>query len=131
MDKPLPRPNAETRPFWEGCARSELLYQYCAACRRAQFYPRSHCAACHGTALKWRRSAGRGAVYSCTTVQRAPTPAFKAMVPYVIALVDLEEGFRMMLNVLDCDPAAVKIGTPVRVVFRQEGGATLPQAVPA
>jgi uncharacterized protein len=131
MDKPLPKANAETRPFWEACARGELLYQYCTACRRAQFYPRSHCSTCHGGGLEWRQSSGKGVVYTCTTVQRAPTPAFKALVPYVIALVDLEEGFRMMLNVLDCDPAQVAIGARVRVVFREEGGVALPQAVPA
>jgi len=127
--KPLPVPNADTKPFWEGCARGELQYQFCTDCAKPQFYPRAHCVNCQGTALGWRRSAGAGTVYSHTTVRRAPTPAFKAMVPYVIALVDLDEGFRMMLNVLDCDPAAVAIGTRVRVVFRDSDGVVLPQAV--
>jgi uncharacterized OB-fold protein len=127
----VPVPNAETRPFWEGCARGELLYQFCAACARPQFYPRMHCAGCQGRRLEWRRSAGKGTVYSHTTVRRAPTPAFKAMLPYVIALVDLDEGFRMMMNVLDCDPSQIVIGSRVRVVFRESEGAVLPQAVPA
>lgn len=131
MPRPVPVPNAETRPFWEACARGELLYQRCASCGRAQFYPRAHCAACQAKGLEWRRSAGLGSVYSHTTVHRAPTPAFKPMVPYVIALVDLDEGFRMMMNVLDCAPSKVAIGTRVRVVFRESDGALLPQAVPA
>jgi uncharacterized protein len=129
MPKPVPVPNAETRPFWEACARGELLYQRCVSCGRAQFYPRAHCAHCHSGGLEWRRSLGVGAVYSHTTVHRAPTPAFKPMVPYVIALVDLDEGFRMMMNVLDCEPSKVAIGTRVRVVFRESDGALLPQAV--
>ena len=131
MAKAVPVPNAETRPFWEACARGELLYQFCAVCACAQFYPRAHCARCQGKSLEWRRSTGEGAVYSHTTVHRAPTPAFKELVPYVIALVDLDEGFRMMMNVLDCDPGRVAIGSRVRVVFRESAGATLPQAVPA
>lgn len=124
-----PVPNAETRPFWEACARGELLYQYCRACGRPQFYPRARCAACQAAALEWRRAAGLGSIYSHTTVFRAPTPAFKSVAPYVIALVDLDEGFRMMMNVLDCDPAQVAIGTRVRIVMRERGGTRLPQAV--
>lgn len=129
MGRPVPLPNADTRPFWEACARGELRYQFCTACRRAQFYPRGRCAGCQGSALEWRRSKCEGTIYSHTTVHRAPTPAFKAMAPYVIALVDLDEGFRMMMNVLDCEPAKVAVGSRVRVVFRESGGAVLPQAV--
>jgi hypothetical protein len=78
--------------------------------------------------LDWRRSAGAGTLYSHTTVYRAPTSAFKADVPYVVALVDLDEGFRMMVNVLGCDPADVQIGRRMRIVFRaSDGGMKLPQ----
>ncbi len=129
MPKPVPVPNADTRPFWDACARGELLYQHCAACGRPQFYPRARCAACQAAGLEWRRSAGLGSIYSYTTVYRAPTPAFKSMAPYVISLVDLDEGFRMMMNVLDCEPAQVAIGARVRVVMRESDGAVLPQAV--
>lgn len=129
MEKPIPRPTAETREFWEACARGELVYQVCAACRHVQFYPRQHCTACQGKKMEWFPSAGAGSVYSHTTVHRAPTAAFKADVPYVIALVDMDEGFRMMVNVLGCDPGLVRIGTRVRIVFREAaGGVRLPQA---
>ncbi len=128
MDKPLPKPTAETRKFWEACARDELLYQVCAACRHVQFYPRQHCIACQGTQMQWLRSAGSATVYSHTTVYRAPTAAFKADVPYVIALVDVDEGFRMIVNILGCYPAEVRIGARVRIVFREAGGGLrLPQ----
>lgn len=128
MQKPLPVATADTREFWDACGRGELLYQFCRSCDRAQFYPRRHCAACQAGELEWRRSAGLGAVYSHTTVYRAPTPAFKADVPYVIALVDLDEGFRMMVNILGCAPSAVSIGSRMRIVFRPAGGGVaLPQ----
>lgn len=128
MDKPIPRPTAETAPFWEGCRRGELLYQRCRACGHAQFYPRSLCAACSATDLEWLPSSKRGTIHSFTVVQRAPTEAFKADVPYVLALVDLEEGFRMMLNVLGASPDQVRIGQPVRIVFEARGEERLPQA---
>lgn len=128
MNKPLPLPTAETHEFWDACARDELLYQVCPRCAHVQFYPRRHCAACQAMEMQWRRSSGAGTVYSHTTVHRAPTPAFKADVPYVIALVDLDEGFRMMVNILGCDPADVQIGRRMRILFRAaDGGMKLPQ----
>ena len=132
MDKPIPHATAETQPFWEGCRRGELLYQRCRACGHAQFYPRTLCTACLGSDLEWLRSGGRGTVHAFTVVMRAPSEAFKADVPYVLALVDLEEGFRMMLNVRGADPDwgpdALRIGQPVRIVFEERGGQMLPQA---
>jgi uncharacterized OB-fold protein len=131
-DKPL-KPqiavaHADTAPFWDGAARGELLYQHCGACGRTQFPPRRHCAHCQAGEPQWRQSAGRGAVHTFTVVHRAPTAAFKDEVPYTIALVDLDEGFRMMMNMLGCPPAEVEIGARVRVVFRPHGEAMLPQA---
>lgn len=130
MNKPLPKPTAETLPFWQACAQGRLVYQRCDACGRAQFPPRGHCASCHAAPLAWRESARVGTVHSHTTVQRAPTAAFKADVPYAIALVDLDEGFRMMTNVRGAPPDAVRIGARVRIVFEDTGGEwPLPQAL--
>lgn len=120
--------HADTAPFWSGTARGELLYQRCGACGRPQFPPRQHCAHCQSGEPEWQRSAGKGAVHTFTVVHRAPTAAFKDDVPYTIALVDLDEGFRMMMNVIGCPPGEVGIGTRVRVVFRPHGDAMLPQA---
>lgn len=125
---PIAISHADTAPFWRGTAHGELLYQRCRACERTQFPPRQHCAHCQAGEPEWLRSAGRGAVHTFTVVHRAPTAAFKDEVPYVIALVDLDEGFRMMMNVLGCPPEAVEIGARVRVVFRPHGEAMLPQA---
>jgi uncharacterized OB-fold protein len=131
--KPVPTPNADTRPFWDACNREELIYQYCRACDRAQFYPRAMCTACHGHDLEWRTSSGRGTVCTFTVNHRPPNVAFQDDVPYAIALVDLDEGFRMMMNVLDCDPDSVHIGMRVAVTFEsrgEDGEQKIPQAVP-
>ncbi|HVM78267.1 MAG TPA: OB-fold domain-containing protein [Stellaceae bacterium] len=109
--------------FWAGCAAGELRFQRCAACGRAQFYPRPFCASCGGEPC-WEVSAGRGTVYSVTTVARAPTPEFAALAPYAIALVDLDEGFRMMTHAAP----GLAIGSRVRIGFHRLGERMLPRA---
>lgn len=128
--KPVPRPNADTRPFWDACNDGRLTFQKCRSCGHAQFYPRSACTACESADLEWRDAAPHGTIHSFTVVHRAPSPAFRADVPYVLALVDLADGFRMMMNVVGCDPATVAIGQPVRIVFEDRAGQKLPQATP-
>src|SRR5260370_28545175 len=107
---PLPKPDKDSAAYWEGTRRHELLVQQCNACERLRFYPRSVCPYCLSDQFQWRPSTGRGAVYSFTVIHRAPLPAFRDKVPYVLALIELEEGVRMMSNVVDCDPAQVRIG---------------------
>lgn len=126
-DIPLPRPNADTQPFWDAAAQGRLVYQFCPSCRKAQFYPRSICLACQGGTLEWCESRGEGTIATFTEVMRAPTAAFKAMAPYVIALVDLDEGFRMMVNIVEGDRAKIAIGARTRTVFREVEGFVLPQ----
>src|SRR5690349_21756724 len=96
--KTLPGPNADTAAFWEGCARGELRLQRCTTCGTAQFPPRIVCAACHAGAPVWEVASGRGRIASHTRVHRPPSAAFKAQLPYVVALVALEEGPRIMLG---------------------------------
>lgn len=124
--RPLPHPNADTRPFWDGCAVGELRYQRCDRCGQVQLIPRSRCAACQGTALTWQRSDGRGRILSHTTVHRAPSEAFRSEVPYVMALVDMDEGFRLMANVQGGAEPALAIGQPVRIGFVDVDGTALP-----
>ncbi|MBP0630489.1 Zn-ribbon domain-containing OB-fold protein [Cupriavidus sp. AcVe19-1a] len=124
---PLPRPNAQTQPFWDGCAEGELRYQRCASCGHVQCIPRSLCEQCHGTDLHWRASSRLGTVLTFTTVYRAPLPVFKDMVPYVIAIIDMDDGFRVMANALP--PAGQKelaIGSRVRIDFTDVHGMALP-----
>lgn len=132
MSKPLPQPNAVTQHFWSGCADGRFEFQHCRSCGHRQFPPRLACTKCRGADLDWRRAGGYGTVYSFTVVHRAPLDAFKADVPYVIAIVELEEGVRAMMNVRVSDPATVAIGMPVEIFFEAtaEGQPPLPQARP-
>lgn len=127
--KPVPVATAETAPFWEGCRQGELRFQHCLDCGRAQFYPRVLCAGCGGARIEWRRSQGAGTVHAVTVVYRAPSPGFRPDVPYAIALVDVDEGFRMMANVIGGDPEAVAIGDRVSLTFERRGETALPQFV--
>jgi uncharacterized OB-fold protein len=129
MAASFPLATAETLPFWEGCAAGELRYQCCENCGTVQLIPRSICATCHSSGLLWKRSSRRGTVLSHTTVRRAPTPAFRARVPYVIALVLMDEGFRQMVNVKGT--AEVAIGQVVNIGFSEVDGVMLPEAEPA
>jgi len=123
-EKPKPVPTAETLLYWQGGAENELRYTWCQACQKALFPPRSRCAC--GAATGWRVSSGAGIVHSYTVVERAPLESFRGEVPYTIALVDLNEGFRIMTNLRGGDP---RIGARVRIEFEAVGeGLFLPQA---
>jgi uncharacterized OB-fold protein len=129
--KPLPPITPETRPFWDGCRAGELRYQSCGGCGAAQFYPRTLCARCGGVDLAWRAARGDGTVYAVTVVHRPPSAAFRADVPYALALVDLDEGFRMMARIVGIEPERVAIGARVRVTFERRGDLAIPQFTPA
>jgi uncharacterized OB-fold protein len=111
-NRPLPSSAPDSQEYWDGLNRGELRIQYCEACDRHQFYPRFICTQCAG-AVQWITAAGRGFVYSYTTVYQNRMPPFDALVPYVIALVQLDEGPRMLTNITDCPVGDVKIGMPV------------------
>ncbi|HJQ83806.1 MAG TPA: Zn-ribbon domain-containing OB-fold protein [Candidatus Binatia bacterium] len=115
--KPLPRIDEESRGFWEALARHELYFQRCRACGTNRLYPRAVCPACLSSATEWVRASGRGTVYSFTVTHQNQAPGFREELPYVLAIVELEEGVRLMTNVVGCAPDAVRIGMPVEVVF--------------
>ena len=115
---PLPVPTPETRPFWEAARRHELSLQRCRACGRHVFYPRAACPHCFSADLEWHRTSGRGTLHTFTVVHRGQR-GFPLAAPYVIAIVELGEGARLMTNLvgIDADPAKIQIGMPVEVVF--------------
>jgi uncharacterized OB-fold protein len=115
--KPLPEITAESRPFWEGCQRHQLLLQRCRACGARQHYPRGICAACWSDDLEWLPSSGRGIVYSFTVTYRTQARGFRDELPYVLALVELEEGVLVLTNIVGGTPEQLAIGMPVRVTF--------------
>jgi len=116
---PNPVPQPESRAFWEGAARGELRIPQCTACGRPHFYPRRFCPYCHADGIQWVRASGRGALHSFTIVHRAFVPRFAGSIPYVPALIDLDEGVRMPSRLLHDapDPAAIRIGMRVSVRF--------------
>ena len=107
----------ESRPFWEGCRRHELVLQRCADCGTVRHRPRALCPGCLSGEIEWIRASGRGTVYSYTVTHQNQASPFRGAVPYVLAYVDLEEGVRMLTNVVGCDPGDVCVGMPVQVEF--------------
>ncbi|HZP40124.1 MAG TPA: Zn-ribbon domain-containing OB-fold protein [Candidatus Binatia bacterium] len=116
-EKPLPRIDEESRGWWEGLARHELWLQRCRDCGTTRFYPRAVCPSCLSSATEWVRARGRGTVYSFTVTHQNQAPGFRGELPYVLAIVELDEGPRLMTNIVGCAPDAVRIGLPVEVVF--------------
>jgi len=105
-------PGALDRAFFEAAARGELLYQRCPACDHRQFHPRLLCTACGGD-VAWATASGRGVVHTFTIVRQNGMPPFKDELPYAVAMIDLEEGVRMMGNVTGCAVESVRVGMPV------------------
>ena len=132
MARPVPTTSPETEPFWQGCRDGVLLLQSCHACGNLQYYPRAVCTACLSSDLDWRRASGRGRIHSFTTVHRALSPAFEDDLPYVVAVIELEEGLRMVSRIVGRDSERLVIEQPVEVAFeRVDGQWVLPVFRPA
>lgn len=130
-DPYLPRITPDAKPYWEGVARHELRYQVCRNCTATVFHARSVCPYCLGEDLPYRASAGLGRVYSFTELYRSPTGAYASRVPYILAIVELDEGFHMFTELLNFGPESVEIGNRVRVVFEEVApDLVLPKFIP-
>jgi len=132
-NKPVPVEDPDSAPFWAGCREQKLLVQHCLECRTPRYPARPYCHQCQSTHYEWRASSGRGSVYSWIVVHHpVPKEIYAGDVPYVVALIDLEEGVRMASNIIGCDPDAISGGMPVEVQFEQVTTAvTLPQFRPS
>ncbi len=117
--KPAPRPTVETQPYWDGCRSGELRLQRCAACEHVQFPPRRFCASCLTADLRWESASGRGRIRTFSVVRHPISLAFAAEVPYVVALVELDEGPTIMAGIRGCQIEDVEIGLAVEVEFEQ------------
>jgi len=115
--KNFPQPSLETEIYWQGCRNHKLLIQKCSVCEQYQFYPRIMCTNCMDREVEWVQATGRGKVASYTIIHRAISKAYLDEVPYVVALVELEEGPTMMSNIIHCEPEEVVIGMEVEVIF--------------
>jgi len=119
MQKPLPEATPETKEYWDGLKRHELRLQRCKDCNRGYFYPRPFCPlpGCHSQNVEWYTASGKGKLHSYVIAHRGH-PAFEA--PYVIAVVELEDGGQMMTNLIGVDdptPEKLPIDAPVEIVF--------------
>ena len=126
-DLPVPPITPETAPYWNGARDGKLLLQRCGECRAVRFYPRALCPSCWSTQVDWIEASGRGRVHSFTIIRRPPAPSFAARVPYVVALIDLDEGPRMMANIVGDGALDVGMDEPVTLTFETRGDVTLPQ----
>jgi len=130
--KPVPIVNDWARPFWEATLRNTLSIQRCKDCANHIFYPRIACPHCGSANVEWVDASGKGKVYSYTVVESNSPSAFIADIPYVVAIVELAEGVRMLSNVVGCDPSTVRCDMPVEVVFEKlDDEFTLPMFKPA
>ncbi len=106
-----------TEPFWDATRQRNLLVQTCTRCRRAIAYPREVCPFCAFTELEWREAAGTGTVYSFTVEHKTPSPVAGAEGPYAVGLIDLDEGARVMTNIVNCPVSSISVGLRVRVTW--------------
>ena len=119
-NKVLPTPSVLTEPYWESCRQGVLTIQQCEDCEFYQYYPRIICSHCGGQGLVWSEVSGRGQIKSFTIVRRGVSRAYDA--PYVLVLINLDEGPCMMSSLVDCEPEAVLVGALVSVAFQSWGG---------
>jgi uncharacterized OB-fold protein len=121
-ERPRPQATPLTQPFWDACERHELVAQRCSGCESFRHYPQPLCPACHSAEFRWEKLAGTGQIHSYSISHRAFHPAWEQHVPYVIATIELDEGIRMVCDMLDTDPGSVEIGQRVAVAFADMPG---------
>ncbi len=134
--KPLPQPEPLAKPYWDSLRDGAMQLQRCAGCERFVFYPRAMCPHCGSRDLSWQRVSGRGRLHSFCIPHRHPSPAFQPDLPYVVALVELDEGVRLMTNLIgvapDPEKLMVLVDKPVEVIYeRASDEVTLPKFKPA
>lgn len=123
MAQPIPTPTRWSAPYWQAAREGRLMIQGCKSCNRLIMYPKPFCPTCLGEDLDWRPSEGKGEVYT-VTVQRAGAPSgFEDQVPYVLAVVKLDEGVQLMTRLVGDDAESANCGDRVTVDFQQAPGA--------
>jgi uncharacterized OB-fold protein len=127
----LPTPDDTTVPYWEGTADHRLLLKRCQACGRNHFYPRPFCPHCWSDNVEWLEASGRATLYTYAIVRANGLEPFSSEVPYIAAVVDLEEGVRMMTNVVECPFEGLAIGMPLELAFRAAKEFSIPVFRPA
>jgi uncharacterized OB-fold protein len=114
-ERPLPKPNADTKPFWDGCCQHQLRFQKCRECGHVRWPPSIICPNCHSQNAIWILSSGRGKIYSYVVHHQAYHPAFRDKLPYVVAIVELEEGPHLLTNIIGSAHDHLRCDLPVVV----------------
>jgi uncharacterized protein len=117
LPAPAPQPTVDTAEFWDGLKDGKFLLAKCDSCASIIWFPRKFCPKCGSIETSWIESSGKGTIYTYTVVHRSMLPDFAASGPYVIAYVELEEGPRIMTNIVNVDPESVTVGAAVQVVY--------------
>lgn len=115
--KPLPRPNPDDRIFWEGCRGHQLRFQRCRHCGLVRWPPNIICPQCYSDEANWIVASGKGKVYTYAVYHQAFHPAFDSALPYVVAVVKLDEGPQFLTNIVDCSTDKISCDMPVRVTW--------------
>ncbi len=115
--KPIPTPSEDSRPYWEAAKNHQLKLQQCRACNAFRFPPAEVCSECTSDAYDWNPVSGKGRVFSFVIYHRAYHPGFQGEIPYVVGVIELDEGPRMLSNVVGCKPEEVRCDMPVEVAF--------------
>lgn len=132
IEPPLPQPDDLSGPFWTATREQRLVIQWCSRCDRGIHYPRHACPSCMGDDLTWREASGDGVVHAVTVLHVAAAPWMADRTPYVVALIDLVEGVRMLSNIDTESHTGVAVGQRVRVSWRElSDGRHLPQFAPS
>jgi uncharacterized OB-fold protein len=124
---PAPQPNADSIEYWQHAREGRLTLRECEECGARHYPPRHLCPRCWSQRLHWIDASGHGRIHTFTVIRRAPLPELVAHLPYVVALVDLTEGPRMMANIVGDDALDVAIGEDVELCFEPRGEMKLPQ----
>ena len=126
LRRPTIVPTELSEPYWAAAAKGELLLQRCENCAEFTFYPRYACPTCGTGDLVWTPSRGRGTLFTYTIARRSTHPRLNSRVPYVVAIVELDEGPRMTSAIVAATVEDVRIGRRVRVVFEDDGSRVFP-----
>ncbi|MFL5280746.1 MAG: Zn-ribbon domain-containing OB-fold protein [Rhodopila sp.] len=121
VTKPVPVPDDISVPFFDGARDGRLMLQHCTGCGKWSFPVRERCPHCFAAKLEWRAASGRGTLYTFTIMHQVMNPGFASSVPYNVAQVDLEEGVRMVSNVIGISNEALKVGMKLEAVFEDVG----------
>ena len=114
---PLPFNDELSKPFWEGTKRHELLIQRCKRCSGYVWYPREVCTTCFSPDMEWTRMSGKGRLYTYTVIHQPANPVFRPDVPYIYAMIQLDEGPHMVSNLVECPVDEAHIDMPLEAVF--------------